>query len=162
MKHFVTLACPLLLLLFFLVLSQEAAAQVLGTGSGSLTGTVLDSLTQQPVPFATVVLLPPAPLEKATAGQSADQQGHFELTKLKAGAYRLRISFVGYGVYTQAVTVTDGRLALGPIQLPATTQKLGEAVVVGQKPLMEVRPDRLVYNADQDVTNAGPSTATTT
>ncbi len=157
MKHLIAVGCWPLPLLFLLVLGQRVAAQTpaLGAGSGSLTGTVLDSLTQQPVPFATVVLLPPAPSEKAAAGQSADEQGRFELTKLKAGTYRLRVSFVGYGVRTRAVTVAGGPLALGPIRLPATAQKLGEAVVVGQKPLMEVKPDRLVYNADQDVTNAG-------
>ncbi|RZL02290.1 MAG: TonB-dependent receptor, partial [Hymenobacter sp.] len=157
MKHFTVGAHWLLSLLLLLVFGQRAAAQApgLSVGSGSLTGTVLDSLTQQPVAFATVVLLQPAPSEKVAAGQSADEQGRFELTKLKAGAYRLRISFVGYGVRTQAVTVTDSRLALAPIRLPATAQKLGEAVVVAQRPLMEVKPDRLVYNAEQDVTNAG-------
>ena len=156
MKHVTAGVCRLLPLLL-LLLSQRAAAQAPSgnLGSGSLTGTVLDSLTRQPVPFATVVLLLPAPSEKAAAGQSADEQGRFELTKLKAGPYRLRISFVGYGVRTRTVTVTDGRLALGTIELPATAQKLGEAVVVAQKPLMEVKPDRLVYNAEQDVTNAG-------
>ncbi|OGX91818.1 hypothetical protein BEN49_18415 [Hymenobacter coccineus] len=137
------------------MLGQRAAAQAPAPGSGSITGTVLDSLTRQPVPFATVVLLPPAPSEKTVAGQSADEQGHFALTKVKAGSYRLRVSFVGYGVRTQAVTVADGALALGPIRLPATAQRLGEAVVVAQRPLMEVKPDRLVYNAEQDVTNAG-------
>ncbi len=163
MKHLFAVGYRLLPLLFFVVLGQRAAAQApapgnsssSGTGSGSVTGTVLDSLTRQPVPFASVVLLLPAPSEKAAAGQSADEQGHFALTKVKAGSYRLRISFVGYAVRTQAVTVTDGALALGPIRLPATAQRLGEAVVITQKPLMEVKPDRLVYNAEQDVTNAG-------
>ncbi|AMJ65244.1 TonB-dependent receptor domain-containing protein [Hymenobacter sp. PAMC 26628] len=153
MKHLFAVVYRLLPLLFFIVLGQRAAAQA--PGSGSVTGTVLDSLTRQPVPFASVVLLLPAPSEKAAAGQSADEQGRFALTKVKAGSYRLRISFVGYGVRTQAVTVADGPLALGPIRLPATAQRLGEAVVVTQKPLMEVKPDRLVYNAEQDVTNAG-------
>ncbi|TPG71720.1 outer membrane beta-barrel family protein [Hymenobacter nivis] len=155
MKHFSVVGCRLLPLLFFILLGQRAAAQAPAPGSGSVTGTVLDSLTRQPVPFATVVLLPPAPSEKTVAGQSADEQGHFALTKVPAGSYRLRVSFVGYGVRTQAVTVANGALALGPIRLPATAQRLGEAVVVAQRPLMEVKPDRLVYNAEQDVTNAG-------
>jgi outer membrane receptor protein involved in Fe transport len=155
MKHVVAPAACLFLPFF--VLSQPAVAQTprLAGGSGSLTGTVLDSLTRQPVPFASVVLLLPAPADKVAAGQSADEQGRFALTKLPAGPYRLRVSFVGYGVRTQLVTVTTSRLALAPILLPATAGQLGEAVIVAQRPLIEVKPDRLVYHAEQDVTNAG-------
>jgi outer membrane receptor protein involved in Fe transport len=44
---------------------------------------------------------------------------------------------------------------VGTVLLPVAAQALGEAVVVGQKPVVEVKPDRLVYNADQDISNAG-------
>jgi hypothetical protein len=39
------------------------------------------------------------------------------------------------------------------------TQQLGEAVVVGRKPLVEVQPDRFIYNAAQDIGNAGGTAA---
>ena len=130
-----------------------AAPAVVATGS--LTGTVLDSVSRQPVSYATVVLLPAAPNEKAITGVGADDAGKFSLTKLPAGSFRLRISYVGYGTRTLPVTVTSGATALGTIRLPAAATALTEAVVVGQKPVIEVKPDRLVYNADQDISNAG-------
>jgi len=143
----------------FLSLSGSAAAQTptpaAASTTGSLTGTVLDSLSRQPVAYATVVLLPPAPNDKPITGVAADDQGHFALTKLAAGDFRLRASYVGYGTRTLAVTVGVGPTAVGTLRLPAAAQALGEAVIVGQKPVVEVRPDRLVYNADQDVSNAG-------
>ncbi|MGI4735665.1 MAG: TonB-dependent receptor domain-containing protein [Janthinobacterium lividum] len=135
------------------VLAQSPAPAAAGTGS--LTGTVLDSLSRQPVSYATVVLLPAAPSEKPISGVAADDKGMFSLTRLPVGTFRLRVSYVGYGTRTRAVTVGVGATALGTIQLPTAAQQLGEAVVVGEKPVVEVRPDRLVYNADQDVSNAG-------
>ncbi|WP_198172440.1 TonB-dependent receptor domain-containing protein [Hymenobacter ginkgonis] len=137
--------------------AQLAAAQTPAApaATGSLTGTVLDSLSRQPVAYATVVLLPPAPGDKPITGVAADDQGHFALTKLGAGTFRLRASYVGYGTRTRTVVVGVGATAVGNVLLPTAAQALGEAVVVGTKPVVEVRPDRLIYNADQDVSNAG-------
>jgi outer membrane receptor protein involved in Fe transport len=141
--------------LFCTTLAQAQSPAPAVAATGSLTGTVLDSVSRQPVSYATVVLLPAAPSEKAISGVAADDAGKFSLTKLPAGTFRLRVSYVGYGTHTQAVTVTSGATALGAIRLPAAATALKEAVVVGEKPVVEVRPDRLVYNAEQDVSNAG-------
>ncbi|WP_201983995.1 TonB-dependent receptor domain-containing protein [Hymenobacter rubidus] len=134
-----------------------AAPAVVGTGS--LTGVVLDSLKKEPVPYATVVLLHPAPDDKPITGVAADDNGRFSLTKLTPGPARLRVSYVGYGTQTRNVTITAGATDAGAFRLPVAGTALAEAVVVGTKPVVEVRPDRLVYNADQDVTNSGGTAA---
>jgi outer membrane receptor protein involved in Fe transport len=131
---------------------QSATAQIL---TGSLQGAVLDSASRQPVAYATVVLLSPAPADKPITGVKTDEQGQFALTALAAGSFRLRVSFVGYSTRTQSVTVMTGPTSVGPILLPMAAQQLAEAKVIGRKPMVEVRPDRLVYNAGQDVSNAG-------
>jgi outer membrane receptor protein involved in Fe transport len=148
---------PLVVVLFSstLALAQAPTPPAPASGTGSLTGTVLDSLSHQPVSYATVVLLPAAPPDKPITGVAADDNGKFALTKLPAGTFRLRISYVGYGTHTRTITVTGGATAVGTIQLPAAAQRLSEAVIVGEKPVVEVRPDRLVYNAEQDLSNAG-------
>lgn len=153
MKKLTSLLTWLLLGLSLATFGQ-AQAPTPPAATGSLTGTVLDSLSRQPVAYATVVLLPPTG-DKPITGVAADDQGHFSLTKLAAGAFRLRASYVGYGTRTRPVTVGVGPAAAGAFLLPTAAQALGEAVIVGQKPVVEVRPDRLVYNADQDVSNAG-------
>ena len=142
------------------VLAQGTpAAPPLPTGMGSLTGVVLDSLTQQPVPYATVLLLPPAPTDKPLTGVAADDHGRFTLLQLAPGPARLRVSYVGYGTRTRSLVIGAGAADMGVFQLPMAGTALAEAVVVGTKPVVEVRPDRLVYNADQDVTNAGGTAA---
>ena len=134
--------------------AQQPAASASATGA--LTGTVLDSLTRQPVPYATVVLLPAAPpTETPVSGVATDERGQFSLTRLPGGSFRLRVLYVGYGTRTWPVTVGTGATALGTLHLRPTATTLAGAVVVGQKPVVEVRPDRLVYNADQDLSNAG-------
>lgn len=154
-----------LLGLLWLTAAPPAAAQApvaapaALANTGALTGTVLDSTSRQPVAYATVVLLPPAPNDKPITGVAADDQGKFSLTKLVAGAFRLRASYVGYGTRTRAVVVGAGLTDVGALRLRATAQALGEAVIIGSKSVVEVRPDRLVYNADQDVSNAGGTAA---
>ena len=135
--------------------AQAPTPPAAASATGSLTGTVLDSLSRQPVAYATVVLLPAAPNDKPITGVAADDQGKFSLTKLAAGTFRLRASYVGYGTRTRTVTVGVGNTEVGPLRLPVAAQALGEAVIVGQKPVVEVKPDRIVYNADQDAGNAG-------
>ena len=134
---------------------SQTSPSGLAPKTGSLSGTVLDSASRQPVAYATVALLPAGPGGKPLTGVAANDRGQFALARLAAGTYRLQVSFVGYAPRTQAVTVTDGPTTVAPIQLAPATQRLAEAVVLGTKPVVEVRPDRLVYNADQDVTNAG-------
>jgi outer membrane receptor protein involved in Fe transport len=162
MKLFTRCHAGGLLCLLLSMTARPARAQAPAAGvpaaTGSLTGTVLDSLKREPVPYATVVLLPAAG-DKPITGVAADDNGKFSLTKLAPGPFRLQVSYVGYGPQTRAVTVTAGATAVPAFQLPVAGTALAEAVVIGTKPVVEIRPDRMVYNADQDVTNAGGTAA---
>ena len=139
-----------------IIVSYAASAQQL---PGALMGSVLDSVSRQPVAYATVVLLPPSPGGSQLAGATTDPQGAFVLTKLVPGSFRLQVRFVSYAPRTQAVVVTSATTTLSPILLAPAVQQLDEAVVVGRKPLVELQPDRLVYNAAQDIGNAGGTAA---
>ncbi|NVO29941.1 TonB-dependent receptor domain-containing protein [Hymenobacter lapidiphilus] len=140
--------------------AQQAPAAPAAAATARLTGTVLDSLKSQPVPYATVVLLPAdAAVDKPITGAATDEQGRFVLDKLTPGNYRLRALFVGYATRTRAVTVVAGTTDAGSFRLPTAGTTLGEVLITGTKPVIEVRPDRLVYNADQDLSNAGGTAA---
>ena len=122
--------------------------------ASSLSGTVLDAATKQPVAFATVALLPPTG-EKPLAGGACGEQGKFVLANVPPGAYRLLISFVGYATRTEPVTVGQTAQDLGQFLLTAETKQLAGVTVTGEKALVETRPDRIIYNAEADATNAG-------
>ncbi|MBJ6108827.1 TonB-dependent receptor [Hymenobacter sp. BT523] len=123
-------------------------------GTGRLSGAVQDAATKKPVEFATVALLPPTG-DTPIDGTVADDKGRFSLRGLAPGAYRLQLSFLGYAPLTRDVTVTSGTTDLGSLALTATAQQLGDVTVTGEKETVEVKPDRIVYNADRDLTNKG-------
>ncbi|WP_139925604.1 outer membrane beta-barrel family protein [Hymenobacter sp. DG01] len=127
-------------------------------GAGRLDGTVLDAATKKPVEFATVTLLPLSGNTPVDGGV-CDERGRFSLRGLPAGEFRLQISFVGYATQTRNVTVGTGAATLPPIQLESSAQKLGEVTVTGERDVVETKPDRIVYNADKDLTNAGGTAA---
>jgi hypothetical protein len=140
------------LLLVCWFIGTVASAQGL---TATLTGTVRDSISRKPVAYATVILLPDGPEAKPAAGTTTDAQGLFAVAGLDPGTFRLRVQLVGYATQTQPVTITASPVVLAPILLSPALQQLREAVVIGTKPLVDVRGDRLVYNADQDIGNAG-------
>lgn len=144
------------LLLLHLLGSYAALARQL---PGTLAGIVRDSMSRKPVAYATVVLLPTLPTGTQAAGATTDDKGSFTLTNLVPGAFRLLVSSVGYAPHAQPIVVAAATTTLPPILLAPVAQRLGQVVVVGRQLLVDVRPDRLVYNADQDVGNAGGTAA---
>lgn len=121
---------------------------------GSVTGSLSDSITKQAVPFATVALQ--TPVGTIITGVTTDTKGRFLLEKVAVGTYKLVISFVGYRTRTvDQVTITAEKptFDLGPIILATDSRNLKEVEVVGQKALIEDKGDRLVYNAEKDISN---------
>ena len=67
----------------------------------TVTGRVVDAVTQEPLPSATVAAL--AAGDSLLAGAATDLDGRFELAGLAPGTYALRASYIGY----DAVVRTD-------------------------------------------------------
>ncbi len=70
-------------------------------GNGKITGTVVDSTTQQPVPFSTIALTNPLN-NQPVDGTVADEKGRFTIAKVAEGEYPVLISFIGYQTKTLA------------------------------------------------------------
>lgn len=137
--------------------AEKAAAEPPQKGNGKITGTVLDSASKQPVEFATVALLDKN-TSKPIDGTISNDKGQFTIGKVAAGTYKISVSFVGYQtVILDNITLASDRatLNLGNILLPAEVRQLSEVEIVDQKDLVEDKIDRITYNAEKDVTNAG-------
>lgn len=135
---------------------NSALAQA--THNGKITGSLADSTTAKSVPFATVALMNG---QKLITGTTTDEAGTFVLSTIPQGAYTLALSFVGYRTKTVPVTISSERpsIQLGTISIAPEGKTLGEVTVAGQKALVEDKGDRLVYNAEKDISNAGGTAA---
>ena len=120
-----------------------------------LTGTVIDSLSQEGIYYATISMHPIADANKLN-GTVADEQGRFSLENLDAGIYHITISFMGYAskVLTNYM-LKPGNNDLGRVMMNITGDELEEVVIRSERPLIENKIDRLVFNAERDVTSAG-------
>ena len=125
---------------------------------GKLTGSLIDSATVKPVLFATVALRQG---DKLLTGTTTDGAGAFVVPGLSLGSYDLVLSSVGYRTRTVSVQLTGEHpvLELGSVWLAAEGKTLGEVTVAGQKALIEDKGDRMVYNAEKDIANAGGTAA---
>ncbi|GAB3707686.1 outer membrane beta-barrel family protein [Spirosoma flavus] len=139
--------------LFFLLAFATSIGSVLAQQT-KISGLLLDSTANKPVEFATVALLKNG---KIVEGVTADAQGKFVFSKADAGTYAVQASFVGYSTKTiENVTVLKGEeKEIGVIKLAQTAQKLAEVTVTEQKSLFEEKSDRMVYNAEKDISIKG-------
>jgi outer membrane receptor protein involved in Fe transport len=146
----------LLLLILLSVIGIHTEAQEQSPkGNGKISGTVIDSGTNQPVEFSTIALTDAA--GKTIDGTIADAKGKFTIHKIADGSYTVTISFIGYQNFTQRV-VLEGKkndINLGTVKLSEEATQLNEVVVEAQKDLVEERVDRTIYNAENDATAKG-------
>jgi outer membrane receptor protein involved in Fe transport len=150
-----------LLILFFFSTAgwaQQPArpAAPAATATGRIAGTVVDGSTQKPVSYASVGLLDPATNKPVNGGVCGDD-GQFVLAGVPTGTYTIEITFLGYETLRRpGVVVTPGAATnVGRLTLVAGAKALGEVVVIAQKPLIEEKVDRTVYNAENDQTTRG-------
>jgi outer membrane receptor protein involved in Fe transport len=136
-----------------------AKAQFGGGSSivGKISGTVIDSATKEPMPYATVSLYY-ANGHAPITGALTDDKGNFKLNEVKPGSYKLSFVFVGYP--TKTITGVITTLAkpdrnVGIIRVASSAKALGEIQVTGKAPLIENHIDKIVYNAEKDITNVG-------
>src|SRR5690625_5371539 len=88
--------------IFLLLAIPIAFAQMPGGGGstsivGKITGTVIDSVSGDPVEFATVVLHQSGS-DAVVDGTISDELGNWGLRNVKAGVYNINISFIVYTV----------------------------------------------------------------
>ena len=92
-------------------------------GTGTVRGRVTDESTQQPLRGATVSL----------GGQRAETRadGGYLLQNVPAGTDSMRVTLIGYGPVTRAVTVVTDQPVDVDVALTAQAVNLAEVVVVG-------------------------------
>lgn len=124
---------------------------------GRISGSVIDKQTSNPVEVANVALYK-VNSQKPLDGTITDAKGIFRLKDIKPGWYKLTVSFLGFSPKTiDSIQITDKKynIDLGKIVIEPNTEMLKEAVIEAEAPLVETKIDKLVYNADKDISTKG-------
>ncbi len=106
------------LLFILLIFTFKLFAQ-----NSSLKGTVLDAVTNDPLPGANIVLV------GTSIGAASDAEGNFIIRNIPVGSYTIRASYVGYKENTFDVELTAERTLETEFKLDPVSLE-GETVVV--------------------------------
>jgi hypothetical protein len=125
-----------------------------GLHAGVISGTVLDEKSQ-PLPSVNIFLLSAAD-SSILKTELSDANGHYAFTLTEDGSFLIKAIGPGFQAAFSApfrYTATD--VSLPELILQRTAKGLNEVTVRSQKPLIEVKADKLVMNVDASIANTG-------
>ncbi len=138
------------------IFSVSAQTKTPSGRTGSISGKVADLASKSAVEYASIAVFVYGN-KKPVHGTTTDAKGNFLIDGLDTGSYRIVIDFIGYQPDTVIARLSTKQLQLklDEILLTKKSQTLQGVVVVAQKPLIENKIDKMVYNAEKDVTAQG-------
>lgn len=139
-----------MLLMLFVVLQLSAQP---GVSAGfTIKGQVVDSVSNETVPYATISIASAQNPRKPVKLLACDMDGKFDAAMKGAGNYIATIQSVGMAPATKTFTLKEGTpvLNLGKIFLRESSKHLGEVTVTAQKPLVKAEIDKITYNLEED------------
>jgi ferric enterobactin receptor len=132
--------------------SSKQKAQV-----GSISGNVLDNASGKALPYASISLsrmdIPGSPQVMVS-----DKNGAFDFDKLLYGFYHLTIEVVGFAKWNMdSIHIHSERMDinLGELKLNVSASSLNEVVVYSEKPLIENKEGKVVYNVAESPLSNG-------
>ena len=149
---------PVILTFLLIVLCSGLGFAQAGGASGSLSGTLTDT-KGSPVSYATATLLRTD--SSVVNGDMTHDDGTFRIAPVTPGNYILRLESMGMTTRFQLVQLTADApdKNLGNIKIGQSETSLKEVSVVGEKPIMELKVDKKVFNVEKNTTTAGGSAA---
>lgn len=158
-----TLFCNMLRFLFsflfaFLLIISNAQKTNLG---GIVMGNVIHAQNQKPIENATIKL---TKLQDSLFFYTSitDKNGLFEIDKISFGWYTLTIKAIGFSSLTiDSLNIRAERFDfnLGDIKLQESSQNLNEVIVYAEKPLIENKDGKIIYNVGESALSSGSTTS---
>ncbi len=123
--------------------------------NASITGT-LQNDQQEPVQFSNIILYQSADSSLVKV-EPSDDEGKFRFSGLSAGNYYLVATYVGLADLKETgLNLTDGQtLELGTLTFQPTAVELTGATVTATRAMVEVKPDRTVFNVQGTINSTG-------
>lgn len=131
----------------------------------TVRGTIIDSLTQEPLSYVTVRFKNNASIEKSVL---TEKDGNFHIEKLGVGKYVLKLIAVGYRHKYISINASDSAkylanlndsipkiVDLGKMRLTPAVNQLKEVRISMQKPIIKEDADKISYDVQADPASKG-------
>lgn len=137
----------LLLFLYSLAIGQNLEVE----------GVLVDSESEEPLPYATIVFyeLP----DSSLAGNTLSEDNGSFVARLPSGEYYGLVEFMGYADYTIPSFTLVRDKDLGTLRIVSDAVALEEVQVTAEKSQMVFKLDRRVFNVGKDLTSVGNNAA---
>lgn len=140
--------------IFFLLIASYGQQKINDKSGGKIAGKILDSLSNLPLEYATITLFITGKT-KPFNGTTADANGNFTLSNIPSGSFNIVAEFIGYkpsnlnNIKVEKNQVID----LKNILLKKQQETLQAVTVTAQGKLIDNKIDKLVFNAEKDITS---------
>jgi ferric enterobactin receptor len=146
-------------LAFLLTAQIRGISQTLSAAKeeGQITGRVLDSLSHLPIEYATVTLVSESS-KKPVNGAVTNENGQFSVQIKNTGYFKILFESIGYSAYSINHIRLDKKAAtrnLQNIYLSKKESSLQAVTVTAPANLIENKIDKMVFNAEKDLTSQG-------
>lgn len=138
--------------LFLLFTSQIFAQYKTDVKKIKITGTILEKGTNLPLEYATIVF-EDAKTKQLTGGVT-DFDGKFNF-EVSSGIYNIRFEFISFKTIELKNQNLKDNKDFGTVYLEADVSQLAGVELVAEKPTVEIKLDKRVYNVSKDMTVKG-------
>jgi ferric enterobactin receptor len=143
--------------LFLFVFSNDLFAQQISVVTKAITGKVIDSSTRESIQSATITVINQES-KKVIKVVISDEKGAFQIVGINTGIYLIKLECVGYeSKRIEGITISDNKpsVQLNEIFLALVQKTLSSIIVVSNKPIIENKIDKIIYNVANDITSQG-------
>lgn len=145
-----------LLLLFSILIASTISLLGQPGGNGKISGRIVDSASKAPIEYATISLFTKGN-KKPINGATSNTSGQFTIIGVGIGDYTLLVESIGYKSFSfanVALAKKNGNFDCGDISLLKSSSTLKEVTVTAPG-LIENKIDKIVFNAEKDLTSQG-------
>ena len=118
----------------------------------SITGKVIDSNSNQPLEYATIVLKN-TDTQKISGGIT-NMEGKFDI-KTPTGNYEISVEYISFNSKKYPKQNISSNLDLGTIKLSEDSASLDEIVIIAEKTTVDIRLDKKIFNIGKDLSIRG-------
>lgn len=149
MKTFYPSLIKLGFLLCLLIISVDISAQIV-----NVSGKVMEK-EGVPLPFATVSLFQ-SDRKTLSKAEFSKEDGVFEIAGVSPGEYYVEITYLGMQTWKSATFTINGKpFILETVIMKEEENMMEEVVITGTRPIVEMKPDRTVFNVQGTINAAG-------